>query len=91
MEEAALVNFIPHTFFLPSEYYLYVEEFKKLASTDNKLLWIMKPISRCQGKGIFLISKLNQIALWRTKPGDRNKQPEKEKPKEEKEAPAPAT
>jgi len=42
----------------------------------------MKPISRCQGKGIFLISKLNQIAMWRTKPGDRNKQQlEKEKAK----------
>jgi hypothetical protein len=63
MEEAAQASFIPQTFYLPSEYYLFVEEFNRLASSDNKILWIMKSISKCQGKGIFTISKLNQIAL----------------------------
>lgn len=27
----------------------------------------MKPTSKCQGKGIFLVSKLNQIANWKNK------------------------
>jgi len=28
------------------------------------VLWIMKPASRSQGKGIFLINKLNSIQKW---------------------------
>ena len=27
----------------------------------------MKPVSKCQGKGIFIINKLSQIANWKTK------------------------
>jgi hypothetical protein len=29
------------------------------------VLWIMKPIGKSQGKGIFLFSKLSQISDWR--------------------------
>jgi tubulin polyglutamylase TTLL9 len=39
-----------------------VEEFKKTAGT---VWWIMKPIAKSQGKGIFLFNKLQQIAQWK--------------------------
>jgi tubulin polyglutamylase TTLL9 len=41
---------------------LFVEEFKKTAGT---VWWIMKPIAKSQGKGIFLFNKLQQIAQWK--------------------------
>jgi tubulin polyglutamylase TTLL9 len=28
-------------------------------------VWIMKPIGRAQGKGIFLFNKLSQISDWK--------------------------
>ena len=60
-EEAIAMQFYPTTYNLPSEYSLFVEEFKKNAGN----VWIMKPISRAQGKGIFLFTKLNQISQWK--------------------------
>lgn len=39
------------------------EEFKKRGG-----LWIMKPTSRCQGQGIFIVDKLSQVAPFRNKP-----------------------
>lgn len=66
-KEKALVeeewNFVPLTFFLPSEYIMLAEEFKKRGG-----LWIMKPTSRCQGQGIFIVDKLSQVAPFRYKP-----------------------
>ena len=61
LSEAAKYNFFPATFVLPSEYGLFLEEFKRNPHTT----WIMKPIGRAQGKGIFLFTKLGQIADWR--------------------------
>ena len=55
-------NFYPTTYNLPGDYYLFVEEFKKTAGT---VWWIMKPIAKSQGKGIFLFNKLQQIAQWK--------------------------
>ncbi len=55
-------NFLPLTFFLPSEYIMFSEEFKKQGG-----LWIMKPTARCQGSGIFLVDKLAQVAPYRFK------------------------
>jgi tubulin polyglutamylase TTLL9 len=55
-------NFLPLTFFLPSEYIMFAEEFRKQGG-----LWIMKPTSRCQGQGIFIIDKLAQVAPYRHK------------------------
>jgi len=46
---------------LPKEYSIFVEEFKKNAG----IVWIMKPIARSQGKGIFLFNKLSQISVWK--------------------------
>ncbi len=61
LEEAASINFFPTTYDLPKEYSLFVEEFKKTPGS----VWIMKPIGKCQGKGIFLFNKLVQIAQWK--------------------------
>lgn len=59
--EAAQYNFFPLTFVVPSEYRMFVEEFKRSGGT-----WIMKPIGKAQGQGIFLFNKLSQVwpAVW---------------------------
>ena len=41
---------------------MFSEEFKKKGG-----LWIMKPTSRCQGQGIFIVDKLSQVAPFRHK------------------------
>lgn len=41
--EAAEYNFFPQTYYVPSEYGLFVEEFKK----EEGVVWIMKPVRRC--------------------------------------------
>ena len=38
------------------DYSLFVEEFRKVP-----VPWIMKPIAKAQGRGIFLINKLSQV------------------------------
>ena len=53
-------EFIPVTYLLPADYTLFVEEFRRNPNT----MWIMKPTSRSQGKGIFIINKLAQIKKW---------------------------
>mmetsp|Transcript_16544 Transcript_16544/g.28350 ORF Transcript_16544/g.28350 Transcript_16544/m.28350 type:complete len:446 (+) Transcript_16544:151-1488(+) len=53
-------DIIPSTFVLPQDYMLFVEEFRRTPNTT----WIMKPSSKSQGKGIFLINKLSQIKKW---------------------------
>eukprot|EP01135_Chromosphaera_perkinsii_P009450 Nk52_evm8s1762 gene=Nk52_evmTU8s1762 len=60
-EEANNYDFFPATFELPQEYALFVEEFKKNQGEP----WIMKPVGKAQGKGIFLFNKLNQITEWK--------------------------
>ncbi|KAL0595240.1 putative tubulin polyglutamylase TTLL9 [Plecturocebus cupreus] len=59
--EAAKCDFFPKTFELPSEYHLFVEEFRKNPGST----WIMKPVARSQGKGIFLFRRLKDIMDWR--------------------------
>ncbi|XP_047136933.1 polyglutamylase complex subunit TTLL1 isoform X1 [Hydra vulgaris] len=54
------LDFIPTTFTLPSDYNLFVEEFRKSPTSP----WIMKPASRSQGDGIFLINSLSQLKKW---------------------------
>ena len=53
-------NFFPTTYNLPGDYSLFVEEFKK-----SQGVWIMKPVGKSQGRGIFLFNKLAQIAQWK--------------------------
>ena len=52
---------MPETFYLPGEYHMFVELWKKSPSTA----WIMKPVGRAQGKGIFLFRKLEDIVGWK--------------------------
>ena len=59
-EEASRYDFFPQTYVLPADYNLFVEEFKRTGG-----VWIMKPIGRAQGKGIFLFDKLSQISEWK--------------------------
>jgi len=58
--EGEKFNFFPTTFVLPQEYSLLLEEFKRVEGN-----WIMKPVGRSQGKGIFLFNKLSQISEWK--------------------------
>ncbi len=41
---------------MAQDYSLFVEEFRKAP-----VPWIMKPIAKAQGRGIFLINKLSQV------------------------------
>lgn len=59
--EAMKCDFFPTTFELPSEYHIFVEDFKKRPGT----IWIMKPAGKAQGKGIFLFRKLKDIMDWK--------------------------
>ncbi|XP_023570669.1 probable tubulin polyglutamylase TTLL9 isoform X5 [Octodon degus] len=59
--EAAKCDFFPKTFEMPCEYHLFVEEFRK----HPGITWIMKPVARSQGKGIFLFRRLKDVMDWR--------------------------
>jgi tubulin polyglutamylase TTLL9 len=60
-DEARKYDFFPNTYVLPFDYGMFVEEFK----TQAGAVWIMKPIGKAQGKGIFLFNKLSQINDWK--------------------------
>ena len=62
LEEARKYDFFPNTYVLPVDYGLFVEEFK---NHQAGTIWIMKPIAKAQGKGIFLFNKLSQINEWK--------------------------
>lgn len=73
-----LIDFFPITYELPNEYHLFVEEFKKerlqyensrddADAATHMPTWIMKPVGRAQGKGIFLFRKLKDIQDWKRK------------------------
>eukprot|EP00913_Durusdinium_trenchii_P022981 g21578.t1 len=53
----------PTTFVLPLEYSMFVEEFKKQQASGT--IWIMKPVGKSQGRGIFLFDRLSQVSSWR--------------------------
>lgn len=55
-------NFFPVTYKLPDEYVIFADEFKRQQS--DKSVWIMKPIARSQGKGIFLFNRLASVSAW---------------------------
>ncbi|KAK2166602.1 hypothetical protein LSH36_37g03006 [Paralvinella palmiformis] len=69
----SLCDFFPMTYELPTEYHMFVEEFKK----NPGQIWIMKPVAKSQGKGIFLFRKLKDIVDW--KKGEYNAQPDPNK------------
>ncbi|CAM6016416.1 unnamed protein product [Sphagnum balticum] len=77
LAEAAKYNFFPNTYALPAEYGLFVEEFKRTSPSQNFSktkgarslqevgVWIMKPVGKARGRGIFLFTRLNQISEWK--------------------------
>ncbi|SOV76785.1 tubulin--tyrosine ligase, putative [Plasmodium reichenowi] len=76
------LDITPMTFVLPLEYKIFLEEYKKKCNR----IWIMKPIGKSQGKGIFLFDKISQIKDWnsyqnKNKIND-DKDKEKEKPEQ---------
>uniref|UniRef100_A0A914E4F3 Tubulin--tyrosine ligase-like protein 9 n=1 Tax=Acrobeloides nanus TaxID=290746 RepID=A0A914E4F3_9BILA len=58
------LDYLPASYVLPSEYHLFVEEFRKYPPDT---IWIMKPVAGAQGKGIFLFKKLKDITEWKKK------------------------
>ena len=68
-EVEVLFDYVPTTYSLPSDYALFVEEFRRTPSTT----WIMKPAQKAQGKGIFLVSRLTQLKKWAN--NDKNQHP----------------
>jgi len=56
----AEMDFFPKTYILPSDFGLFREEFNRTGG-----VWIMKPCGRAQGRGIFMVDKLNQVEKWR--------------------------
>ncbi|EUD68263.1 hypothetical protein C922_01282 [Plasmodium inui San Antonio 1] len=73
-EDLNLIDITPVTFVLPLEYKLFLEEYKRRSNR----MWIMKPIGKSQGKGIFLFNKISQIKSWsvgrqREKDADRGR------------------
>ncbi|KAH6575743.1 hypothetical protein BASA62_001772 [Batrachochytrium salamandrivorans] len=59
--ESVKFEFISTSYVLPQEHALFQEEFKR----NSGGVWIMKPVGKAQGKGIFLINKLSQISGWK--------------------------
>eukprot|EP00434_Breviolum_minutum_P011807 symbB.v1.2.010420.t1/scaffold655.1/size176010/7 len=53
-------EWVPATYSLPNDYAIFVEEFRKSPNST----WIAKPTGKAQGRGIFLVSKLNQLKRW---------------------------
>eukprot|EP00927_Polykrikos_kofoidii_P072956 TRINITY_DN69033_c0_g1_i1.p1 TRINITY_DN69033_c0_g1~~TRINITY_DN69033_c0_g1_i1.p1 ORF type:complete len:446 (+),score=59.92 TRINITY_DN69033_c0_g1_i1:227-1564(+) len=53
-------EWVPTTFALPNDYPLFVEEFRR----NPNYSWIAKPTGKAQGRGIFLVSKLQQLKKW---------------------------
>jgi len=49
------MDIIPQTYTFPGDYSIFVEEFRRYPNST----WIMKPASGAQGKGIFLVNKLD--------------------------------
>ncbi|GLE00255.1 hypothetical protein PINS_up008982 [Pythium insidiosum] len=62
--EAAALDILPTTYTLPADYSLFVEEFRR----NPNAMWIMKPCSKAQGKGIFIVNKLSQTKKWANQP-----------------------
>lgn len=67
---AEVMSFFPTTYDLPDQWHMFVEEFKKEREKRDggkfsKPIWIMKPISKSEGKGIFLFKDLKDIHDWK--------------------------
>ncbi|XP_012061131.1 PREDICTED: probable tubulin polyglutamylase TTLL9 [Atta cephalotes] len=61
--EAHISDVMPVTFELPSDYLMFVEEYHK----QQGAIWIVKPVARSRGKGIFLFRKLKDLIEWKSR------------------------
>ena len=61
LQEASKFDFFPQTYVLPAEYGLFEVDYKR----NPQQAWIMKPIGKAQGKGIFLFTRISQISDWK--------------------------
>jgi len=79
-----LLSFFPTTYELPDQWHMFVEEFKKErgrrtdVAKNSKPIWIMKPISKSQGRGIFLFKDLKEISDWKRDGKDPSKTTDEE-------------
>mgnify|MGYP002631387852 CR=1 FL=1 len=62
------MDIVPLTYILPGDYNIFTEEYKKYPNS----VWIMKPTGGAQGKKIFLVNKIKQLAKWQN---NRNAEP----------------
>lgn len=67
------LDIAPTTFILPADQALLAEEFKRSPSS----MWIMKPTSKSQGIGIFIVRKWSQVRKWLARRGE-DTQPQKD-------------
>ena len=56
-------DIMPLTFLLSKEYVNFVEEFHKYKEIDDYNIWIVKPVGKSRGKGIFLIDNISDVPL----------------------------
>jgi tubulin polyglutamylase TTLL5 len=58
-----IFNVMPLTYLLSKEYVNFVEEFHRIKDTDDYNIWIVKPVGKSRGKGIFLIDNISDVPL----------------------------
>ena len=56
-----IFDIMPQTFLLSKEYMNFVEEFHKNKENSFENIWIVKPIGRSRGKGIFLTNEMFDV------------------------------
>lgn len=59
----SLFDIMPKTYLLAKEYMEFVEEFHKNGKDNPLNLWIVKPVGKSRGKGIYLINDISDVPL----------------------------
>ena len=58
-----IFDIMPQTFLLAKEYMNFIEEFHRIGKDNPLNLWIVKPIGKSRGKGIFIIDDISDVPL----------------------------